>query len=98
MATLTGRDLWSYVQGMPHLFSVGGLFYEQVKRDLGLIEGKHCQLPSIPGKVIIEPYAVHIRNLPSVDLMLNQHCRWWSIIKPTLDQFTVFVEYKATLD
>ncbi len=51
MATLTGNDLWSYVQSMPHLFSVGGLFYEQIKRDLGLVDNKHCKLPSLAGKV-----------------------------------------------
>ncbi|XP_013409530.1 deubiquitinating protein VCIP135 [Lingula anatina] len=51
MATLTGKDLWTYVQGLPHLFSVGGLFYQQVERDLGLVEGKHCTLPVLPGKV-----------------------------------------------
>lgn len=51
MATITGRDLWTYVQTMPHLFSVGGLFYKQMERDLGLVEGKHCQLPVLPGKV-----------------------------------------------
>ncbi|CAH1785484.1 unnamed protein product [Owenia fusiformis] len=51
MATLTGKDLWSYSQAMPHLFSVGGLFYEQVKRDMGLVDGQHCTLPAIPGKL-----------------------------------------------
>ena len=39
------------VQTMPHLFSVGGLFYDQVKRDLGLVDGKHCTVPKLPGKV-----------------------------------------------
>lgn len=51
MSTVTGRDLWTYVQTMPHLFSVGGLFYKQMERDLGLVDGKHCQLPALPGKV-----------------------------------------------
>jgi deubiquitinating protein VCIP135 len=51
MASLMGKDLWAYVQGMPHLFSIGGLFYQQVARDLGLIDGKHCTLPSLPNKV-----------------------------------------------
>jgi deubiquitinating protein VCIP135 len=51
MSTVTGRDLWTYIQTMPHLFSVGGLFYKQMERDLGLVEGKHCQLPVLPGKV-----------------------------------------------
>ena len=30
---------------------MGGLLYNQVQRDLGLTEGKHCQLPCLPGKV-----------------------------------------------
>lgn len=45
------KDLCACVQGIPHLFSVGGLLYNQVQRDLGLTEGKHCQLPCLPGKV-----------------------------------------------
>ena len=48
----SGKDLWTYVQQMPHLFSVGGLFFQQVERDLGLTDGKHCTLPALPGKVI----------------------------------------------
>ncbi|XP_067655119.1 deubiquitinating protein VCPIP1-like isoform X1 [Haliotis asinina] len=51
LAQLSGRDLWTYVSSQPHLFSVGGLFYKQVERDLGLAPGKHCTLPSLPGKV-----------------------------------------------
>ncbi|KAL3842550.1 hypothetical protein ACJMK2_020546 [Sinanodonta woodiana] len=51
MATLSGKDMWTYVQSMPHLFSVGGLFYNQVKRDLGLVHNKHCQLPTLSGKI-----------------------------------------------
>ena len=53
MSAVTGKDLWTYVQGMPHLFSVGGLFYNQVQRDLGLTDAKHCQLPCLPGKVSV---------------------------------------------
>ena len=45
------KDLRAYVQGIPHLFSVGGLLYNQVQRDLGLTKGKHCQLQCLPGKV-----------------------------------------------
>ena len=44
---------------MPHLFSVGGLFYQQVKRDLGLTDGKHCTLPKLPGKVRVR-LLVHV--------------------------------------
>jgi deubiquitinating protein VCIP135 len=53
LSAVQGKDLWTYVQGMPHLFSVGGLLYNQVKRDLGLVDGKHCQLQALPGKVCI---------------------------------------------
>ena len=52
MATLQNRDLWTMVQTMPHLFSVGGLFYEQVKKDVGLTDAKHYTLPALPGKVL----------------------------------------------
>ncbi|WAR01801.1 VCIP1-like protein [Mya arenaria] len=51
LSAVSGKDMWTNVQSMPHLFSVGGLLYQQVKRDLGLIDGKHCQLPCLPGKV-----------------------------------------------
>ena len=51
MATVMGKDVWSYVQAMPNLFRAGGLFYEQVKRDLGLEDNKHARLPAIPGRV-----------------------------------------------
>lgn len=51
LSAVAGKDLWTYVQSMPHLFSVGGLLYNQMKRDLGLVDGKHCQLPCLPGKV-----------------------------------------------
>ena len=50
-ATLHGKDLWTLAQTMPHLFSVGGCFYEQVKRDLALVDGKHYSIHSFPGKV-----------------------------------------------
>ncbi|KAL4225382.1 Deubiquitinating protein [Mactra antiquata] len=51
LSAVQGKDLWTHVQSMPHLFSIGGLLYNQVKRDLGLVDGKHCQIPSLPGKV-----------------------------------------------
>ncbi|XP_033752592.1 deubiquitinating protein VCIP135-like [Pecten maximus] len=78
MATIAGKDLWTQVQSMPHLFSVGGLFYKQVERDLGLVDGKHCQLPSLQGKVFrynakegrlelcMEPYG-HFPVEPGID-------------------------------
>ena len=49
---------------MPHLFSVGGLFYEQVKRDLGLTDAKHCRLPVLPNKVGVVMATVFVlRNI-----------------------------------
>ena len=51
MATVMGKDVWTYVQSMPNLFRPGGLFYEQVKRDLTLEDNKHARLPAVPGKV-----------------------------------------------
>ncbi|CAL1543504.1 unnamed protein product, partial [Lymnaea stagnalis] len=52
-AALDNKDLWLYVQLRPHLFSVNGLFYKQVERDVGLEHGKHCQLPLLPHKVFV---------------------------------------------
>lgn len=78
LASLSNKDLWTYVQRDPHLFSVGGLFYKQVQRDLGLTPGKHCTLPSLPGKVFtyndkedrleicLEPYG-HFPVQPDVE-------------------------------
>ncbi|XP_071490949.1 deubiquitinating protein VCPIP1-like [Diadema antillarum] len=50
MAKLNGMDLWTFSKGKPDLFEHGGLFYNIVERDLGLEDGKHCMLPSIPEK------------------------------------------------
>ncbi|XP_077979065.1 deubiquitinating protein VCPIP1-like [Glandiceps talaboti] len=50
MATITGSDLWNYVQNMPQLFVRNGLFYRQVERDLGLADNKHFTLPTLPNK------------------------------------------------
>ncbi|XP_059161948.1 deubiquitinating protein VCPIP1-like isoform X2 [Physella acuta] len=52
-AALENKDFWMYVQMRPHLFSVNGLFYKQVERDVGLEHGKHCQLPLLPQKVFV---------------------------------------------
>ncbi|XP_064634580.1 deubiquitinating protein VCPIP1-like isoform X2 [Lineus longissimus] len=68
MATLTGRDFWGYVQSMPHLFSIGGLFYKQVDRDIGLTDGKHCTLPCLPGKVFR-----YTRREDRLELCLEPH-------------------------
>ncbi|XP_022099478.1 deubiquitinating protein VCIP135-like isoform X2 [Acanthaster planci] len=50
MATLMNLDMWAYVQQNATLFERGGLFYAIVERDLGLADGKHFLLPSIPNK------------------------------------------------
>lgn len=50
-SSLLGSNLWAQVQTMPHLFSPGGAFYEQLKRDMGLKDEKHYQFPTLPGKV-----------------------------------------------
>lgn len=50
-ATLANQSIWIHVQKHPQLFSSGGLFYLQMKRDIGLIDGKHCRLPMLAGKV-----------------------------------------------
>ena len=46
-----GCDLWTLVQNQPHHFSVGGLYYRQAQRDVGLGVDKHFTFPSLPGKV-----------------------------------------------
>lgn len=50
-AVLTNQNIWTYVQSMPDLFKAGGMLYRQVKRDIGLADGKHCRLPILPDKV-----------------------------------------------
>ncbi|KAH7970477.1 hypothetical protein HPB49_007759 [Dermacentor silvarum] len=47
----TGASVWSYAQENEWLFCRGGLFYAQMQRDVGLVDGKHCHLPLIPDKV-----------------------------------------------
>lgn len=47
----TGATVWSYAQENEWLFCRGGLFYAQMQRDVGLVDGKHCHLPLIPDKV-----------------------------------------------
>lgn len=83
LAAVQGKDLWSYVQSTPHLFSVGGLLYNQVKRDLGLVDGKHCQLSALPGKVFrynaaedrlelcLEPYG-HFPVEPNIEQKVKE--------------------------
>ncbi|XP_062386813.1 deubiquitinating protein VCPIP1 [Sardina pilchardus] len=53
LATLMGEDVWSYAKKLPHLFQPGGVFYNIVKKDMGLLDGKHCSLPQLPGRVFV---------------------------------------------
>ncbi|XP_010882134.1 deubiquitinating protein VCIP135 [Esox lucius] len=53
LATLMGEDVWSYAKKLPHLFHQGGVFYNIVKKDMGLIDGKHCTLPHLSGKTFV---------------------------------------------
>uniref|UniRef100_A0A3Q3GXW2 Deubiquitinating protein VCPIP1 n=1 Tax=Labrus bergylta TaxID=56723 RepID=A0A3Q3GXW2_9LABR len=53
LATLMGEDVWSYARKLPHLFQQGGVFYNIVKKDMGLMDGKHCTLPHLTGKTFV---------------------------------------------
>uniref|UniRef100_A0A672G0J2 Deubiquitinating protein VCPIP1 n=1 Tax=Salarias fasciatus TaxID=181472 RepID=A0A672G0J2_SALFA len=53
LATLMGEDVWSYAKKLPHLFQQGGVFYNIVKKDMGLLDGKHCTLPHLAGKTFV---------------------------------------------
>lgn len=53
LATLMGEDVWSYAKKLPHLFQQGGVFYNIVKKDMGLMDGKHCTLPNLTGKTFV---------------------------------------------
>lgn len=53
LATLMGEDVWSYAKKLPHLFQEGGVFYNIVKKDMGLLDGKHCTLPHLSGKTFV---------------------------------------------
>lgn len=53
LATLMGEDVWSYAKKLPHLFQQGGIFYNIVKKDMGLSDGKHCTLPHLTGKTFV---------------------------------------------
>lgn len=48
-----GEDVWSYAKKLPHLFQQGGVFYNIVKKDMGLMDGKHCTLPHLTGKTFV---------------------------------------------
>nr|XP_057924890.1 deubiquitinating protein VCPIP1 [Doryrhamphus excisus] len=53
LATLMGEDVWSYAKKLPHLFQQGGVFYNIVKKDMGLMDGKHCTLPHLMGRTFV---------------------------------------------
>ncbi|XP_033854959.3 deubiquitinating protein VCPIP1-like [Acipenser ruthenus] len=53
LATLMGEDVWSYAKKLPQLFQCGGVFYNIMKKEMGLVDGKHCTLPHIPGKTFV---------------------------------------------
>ncbi|CAL1580650.1 unnamed protein product [Knipowitschia caucasica] len=53
LATLMGEDVWTYAKKLPHLFQQGGVFYNIVKKDMGLLDGKHCTLPHLSGKTFV---------------------------------------------
>ncbi|XP_072298015.1 deubiquitinating protein VCPIP1 [Eucyclogobius newberryi] len=53
LATLMGEDVWSYAKKLPHLFQQKGVFYNIVKKDMGLLDGKHCTLPHLSGKTFV---------------------------------------------
>ncbi|KAM8839277.1 LOW QUALITY PROTEIN: deubiquitinating protein VCPIP1 [Synchiropus picturatus] len=53
LATLMGEDVWSYAKKLPHLFQQGGVFYNIFKKDMGLLDGKHCSLPHLTGKTFV---------------------------------------------
>lgn len=58
LAALMGEDVWSYAKKLPHLFQQGGVFYNIVKKDMGLMDGKHCTLPHLSGKTFVFNAAV----------------------------------------
>ncbi|KAG8441977.1 hypothetical protein GDO86_010959 [Hymenochirus boettgeri] len=53
LATLMGEDVWSYAKGLPHLFQQGGVFYNIMKKNTGVVDGKHCTFPHLPGKTFV---------------------------------------------
>ncbi|XP_077580982.1 deubiquitinating protein VCPIP1 [Stigmatopora nigra] len=53
LATLMGEDVWTYAKKLPHLFQRGGVFYNIVKKDMGLMNGKHCTLPHLTGRTFV---------------------------------------------
>ncbi|XP_072267200.1 deubiquitinating protein VCPIP1 [Pyxicephalus adspersus] len=53
LATLMGEDVWSYAKGLPHLFQNGGVFYNIMKKNMGVVDGKHCTFPYLPNKTFV---------------------------------------------
>ena len=56
VAKSLGQEFWSYAEKISQLFTIGGLFYELVKRDLGDLEDNYIYILSrFPGKVSPSP-------------------------------------------
>ncbi|KAM4687953.1 deubiquitinating protein VCPIP1 [Discoglossus pictus] len=53
LATFMGEDVWSYAKGLPHLFQQGGVFYSMMKKNMEVVDGKHCTFPHLPGKTFV---------------------------------------------
>ncbi|XP_053571068.1 deubiquitinating protein VCPIP1 [Bombina bombina] len=53
LATFMGEDVWSYAKGLPHLFQQGGVFYNIMKKNMGVVDGKHCTFPHLSGKTFV---------------------------------------------
>uniref|UniRef100_A0A3Q3DEF0 Deubiquitinating protein VCPIP1 n=1 Tax=Hippocampus comes TaxID=109280 RepID=A0A3Q3DEF0_HIPCM len=58
LATLMGEDVWSYAKKLPHLFQQGGVFYNIVKKDMGILvwvqhDPGHCTLPHLTGRTFV---------------------------------------------
>lgn len=53
LATLMGEDVWSYAKGLPHMFQHGGVFYNIMKKTMGMVDGKHYTFPHLPGKTFV---------------------------------------------
>ena len=35
---LSGEDVWSYAKGLPHMFQQGGVFYNIMKKTMGIVK------------------------------------------------------------
>lgn len=70
-SSMSGLTPWEYSKTVPSLYEANGIFYQQMKRDVGLNGVKHGNLPMFPDKVFaynperdrielcFEPYGHH---------------------------------------